>query len=135
MKTITTAAVVEDLYGVLEDLKKHDFDVLNIAMDLKGTYIYLNDGETKDPIPVVMEWVGKPAPKLTAKEWKARVKAAQAKGEAPVTFLDKVKSFFFWKKDGKYVVPKDQAPAPEAPVEPPPPPPDPVDPKFFRKII
>jgi hypothetical protein len=132
MKTITTAAVVEDLYGVLEDLKKHDFDVLNIAMDLRGTYIYLNDGETKDPIPVVMEWVGKPAPKLTQKEWKARVKAAQAKGEAPATFLGKVKSFFFGKKKAEEE--PVELPA-TAPVEPPPPPPDPVDPKFFRKII
>lgn len=132
MKTITTAAVVEDLYGVLEDLKKRDFDVLNIATDPRGTYIYLHDSEDKDPVPVVMEWVGKPAPKLTEKEWKARIKAAQAKEEPPATFLGKVKSFFFGKKEGEPAVPEDQAPAPEAPAEPAP---DPVDPKFFRKII
>lgn len=132
MKTITTAAVIEDLYGVLEDLKKRDFDVLNIATDPRGTYIYLNDEETKDPVPVVMEWVGKPAPKLTEKEWKARIKAAQAKDAVPATFLGKVKTFFFGKKAEEPVVQEDQAPAPEAPAEPAP---EPVDPKFFRKII
>lgn len=137
MKKISTDAIVEDLYGLVEDLKKRSFGVLNVATDQRGTYVYLNDSEEKDPLPVVMEWVGKPAPKMTLKEWQARVKAAQAQAPGDKkSFLGKIMGFLMRKKEpeARVVGTLFEAPDPVAsdtPAEPP----APIDPKFFRKIL
>jgi len=137
MKTIQAACQIEDLYGAMEDLKKRGFAVLNLAVDPRGTYIYLDDKEEKDPVPVVLEWVGKPVPKMTLKEWQARVKASQATapGETKSLF-GKIMGFFVRKKEsearvvGTLIETPDPA-ASDTPAEPPPP----IDPKFFRKIL
>jgi len=146
MKKIAAECVVDDLYGLVEDLKKRSFKILNVATDQRGTYIYLDDAEEKDPLPVVVEWVGKPAPKMTLKEWQARVKASQAKGEGKRSFFGRILAFLSKKNESEVRVvgtlvstsrPSEQAqadpaaPISEMPVEPPPP----IDPQFFRKIL
>ena len=56
---------VDDLWGLFMDLRRADFKVRNVAADLRGTYVYLELDEEKDPAPVVEAWVGKPAPKAS----------------------------------------------------------------------
>jgi len=146
MKTISTDAIIEDLYGLVEDLRKRSFGVLNVATDQRGTYVYLDDSEEKDPLPIVLEWVGKPATKMTLKEWQARVKASQAKDEGKRSFFGRILAFFYKKKEsearvmGTLTEIHDRtSSAPNNPTEPvadaPEDPPPPMDPQFFRKIL
>jgi hypothetical protein len=127
VKQISTEARVDDLAGLLADLKAKSFSVLNVAADARGTYVYLDEAEEKDPVPIVLEWVGKPAPPpLDLKTWKKRVKAAKTPvGEAKSLF----RRFF-----GLFARRKttDLPLAAEPPSEIPPPA---TDPKFFRKIL
>lgn len=53
---------VNDLWGLYLDLRKADFQVKNVGVDDRGTYVYLELNEDKDPSPIVESWVGKPAP-------------------------------------------------------------------------
>jgi hypothetical protein len=53
---------VDDLWGLYLDLRKADFQVKNVAADGRGTYVYLELTEEKDPSSIVESWVGKPAP-------------------------------------------------------------------------
>jgi hypothetical protein len=61
-KVISSPEQVHDLYGLFADLKKQSFAVINVGADMRGTYVYLDEDEEKDPLPVVETWVGKPAP-------------------------------------------------------------------------
>jgi hypothetical protein len=62
-KTILVEQKVSDLWGLFMDLRRADFKVRNVAADARGTYVYLETDEDKDPTPVVEAWVGKDAPK------------------------------------------------------------------------
>lgn len=62
-KTILVEHKVSDLWGLFMDLRRADFKVRNVAADPRGTYVYLETDEEKDPSPVVEAWVGKDAPK------------------------------------------------------------------------
>lgn len=62
-KTILVEQKVDDLWGLFMDLRRADFRVRNVAADSRGTYVYLETDEDKDPAPVVEAWVGKDAPK------------------------------------------------------------------------
>lgn len=62
-KTVLVERKVADLWGLYMDLRRADFKVRNVAADPRGTYIYLETDEEKDPSPIVEAWVGKEAPK------------------------------------------------------------------------
>lgn len=64
-KSILVPLKIEDLYGLYMDLRKAEFQVRNVGADERGTYVYLEPSEEKDPVPIVENWVGKPAPKLS----------------------------------------------------------------------
>lgn len=65
-KTVLVEHKIEDLWGLFMDLRRADFKVRNVAADPRGTYVYLEPDEEKDPSPVVEAWVGKEAPKPSA---------------------------------------------------------------------
>jgi hypothetical protein len=110
MKTITAPRGVDDLYGLHFDLRKAGFSVVNVAADQRGTYVYLDDGEEKDPVPVVEQWIGRPAPEVTKellerrlKEWKAieaeearrheeqeQGRFPHARGDGPVSWIRRI---------------------------------------------
>lgn len=76
MEKIVTAPVrVEDVTGLLLDLKKSGFNVKNIGADPGHTYVYLDPFEEKDPIPTVESWVGKTPPAMSDRSaWEKRAK-------------------------------------------------------------
>jgi hypothetical protein len=118
---------VDDLAGLLADLKAKSFAVLNVASDARGTYVYLDDAEEKDPVPVILEWVGRPAPKPNSRAWKARVKEAMALASGkPPSLFSRIRGFFSRRKTVEL---------PTATELPPENPPSTMDPKFFRKIL
>lgn len=53
---------VDDLPGLLYALRDASFAVHNVGADAQRTYVWLEDGEDKDPAAVVESWVGKKAP-------------------------------------------------------------------------
>lgn len=59
MKTISIEKGVRDVTGLLQTLRKHEppFQALNVGTAAGRTYVYLDDGEAKDPSPIVNEWV------------------------------------------------------------------------------
>ncbi len=59
VRMITIPEKVEDLPGLYRDLRTALFNVVNVAHDERGTYLYLDQSERKDPRPVVRAWVGK----------------------------------------------------------------------------
>jgi hypothetical protein len=71
-KIITVLAKVDDIYGVYLALKRASFAVRNVGVDEAGTHVYLEEFEEKDPEPLVLEWAGRPAPKITPALIKAR---------------------------------------------------------------
>jgi len=78
-KMVTVPLKVEDVMGLLIDLKKGGFSVLNVGSDLGNTYVYLDPSEEKDPTSVVESWVGKPAPLVSDREtWNKRGKEMAA---------------------------------------------------------
>lgn len=83
---VAVPARVEDLMGLLIDLKKAEFLVRNVGADANCTYVYLEPEEEKDPVPLVESWIGRPAPDLadqkTAKKRAEELKALAA-GSAP----------------------------------------------------
>lgn len=77
-KIVSIPAKVEDLHGLLVDLKRSSFAVLNVGSDHNGTYVYLEEFEDKDPIPTVESWVGRPAPPpLTKESFESRLRTAK----------------------------------------------------------
>lgn len=64
-KSILVPLKVDDLYGLYMDLRKSEFRIRNVGSDARGTYVYLDPEEEKDPVPVVENWVGKAAPKIS----------------------------------------------------------------------
>jgi len=64
--------MVRDLGGLYIDLRKKEFAVKNVGMDGRGTYVYLEESEEKDPTGIVREWVDKPLPSVTRKEVRRR---------------------------------------------------------------
>lgn len=65
-KTVLVNHKVQDLWGLLMDLRRADFKVRNVGSDVRGTYVHLEPDEEKDPSPIVEAWVGKAAPKPSA---------------------------------------------------------------------
>lgn len=61
-KSVFVEQKVDDLWGLLMDLRRASFKVKNVGSDPRGTYVYLEIDEEKDPVPIVEAWVGKPAP-------------------------------------------------------------------------
>jgi len=92
MKKITVNAAVADVYGLYIALRKAYFDVGNVGADSRGTYVYLADGEDKDPAPIVESWVDKVPSQVTCKEdaqaRKAEFDALPAPGAPPVSMLE-----------------------------------------------
>jgi len=76
VKCVHLKIVVGDLRGLVEDLVKRSFKILNVAVDRRGTYVYLEDHEEKDPGPVVLGWTGRPDQKPNTIEYQKRIKAA-----------------------------------------------------------
>lgn len=62
-KTVLVNQKVDDLWGLLMDLRRAAFKVRNVGADPRGTYVHLELDEEKDPAPIVEAWVGKQAPK------------------------------------------------------------------------
>lgn len=58
-KTVLVNSKVQDLWGLFMDLRRADFKVRNVGMDVRGTYVHLELDEDKDPTPIVEAWVGK----------------------------------------------------------------------------
>lgn len=75
-KIVSHPGKVEDLYGLFSELKKSGFALRNVGADEKGTYIFLEADEEKDPLPIIRDWLGKPAPVMTEKEAAKRLKEA-----------------------------------------------------------
>lgn len=75
-KIISHPNKVEDLFGLFTDLQKSGFAVRNVGADQKGTYVYLEESEEKNPFPVMEKWLGKPVPVLNKQETKKRLKEA-----------------------------------------------------------
>lgn len=61
-KTVQVDSKVEDLWGLYADLRRASFLVKNVGSDERGTYVYLDPSEEKDPTPIVEAWNGRPAP-------------------------------------------------------------------------
>lgn len=59
MKTVMVQERIEDLPGLFKDLKAAFFNVVNVAGDRNGTYLYFDVTERKDPRPIVQRWVGR----------------------------------------------------------------------------
>jgi hypothetical protein len=62
-KTILVNQKVDDLWGLLMDLRRAAFKVRNVGGDPRGTYVHLEPDEDKDPTPIVEAWVGRQATK------------------------------------------------------------------------
>lgn len=127
---IVSDGAVQDLAGLLEDLKERGFAVINVSADKAGTQVHMESSEEKDPTPVVLEWIGRPAKKLSFSGWKARVKET-ATGKKPL--WERILRFFFRRRK-RAILPPPTVPVPEE-TAPPEPPPKEVDPQFFRKIL
>lgn len=59
IKLVAVAQKVEDLPGLYRDLKNAFFNVVNVAADERGTYLYMDMSERKDPRPIVEAWIGR----------------------------------------------------------------------------
>jgi hypothetical protein len=73
-KVIVVPEKVEDLYGLYMDLRKSEFAVKNVGLDKDGTHVYIDEKETKDPVPLVRSWIGKEPPEVTASLKKKRIR-------------------------------------------------------------
>lgn len=65
---------VEDLYGLYMDLRRSEFAIRNVGADKRGTYVYVDELEEKDPVPTIRAWVGKVAPEPSLSLKKKRTK-------------------------------------------------------------
>jgi len=73
-KTVLVESKVDDLWGLLMDLRRADFKVRNVGADSRGTYVHLEVDEEKDPAPIVEAWVGKEPAKSSALVREIRLK-------------------------------------------------------------
>lgn len=71
IKTVMVNEVVRDLPGLYKALKAAFFNVINVAADKHGTYLYFDLTERKDPRPIVQQWIGKKpsVPQPTTSFW------------------------------------------------------------------
>lgn len=60
IKIVSVSQKIEDLSGLLRDLKAAFFNVVNVGSDERGTYLYMDANERKDPRPIVENWIGRP---------------------------------------------------------------------------
>ena len=60
MERVFRFQTVEHLRGLSNALVKAGFAVRNVGLDSRGTYVYLQEKETKNPIPAIQAWFGKP---------------------------------------------------------------------------
>jgi hypothetical protein len=75
---VMVPAKVDDLVGLLIDLKNSSFLVQNVGADQNGTRVWLEEGEEKDPSPIVESWAGKkPPPFSDTQAWTERRDALQ----------------------------------------------------------
>lgn len=80
---------VEDLCGLYLELRKADFSVKNVGGDVRGTYVYLDPKEEKDPSEIIRSWVGRRPPKpgdrsrFRAMKEDAEAQASAASAEPP----------------------------------------------------
>lgn len=88
-KSVLVEHKVDDLWGLLMDLRRASFKVKNVGSDSRGTYVYMELDEEKDPAPIVEAWVGKPSPQpslllrdLRLKELKKVETEEKARSEA-----------------------------------------------------
>jgi hypothetical protein len=65
---------VEDLYGLYMDLRRSEFAIKNVGADNRGTYVYVDELEEKDPVPTIRAWVWKVAPEPSLSLKKKRTK-------------------------------------------------------------
>lgn len=83
-KVITAPVRVDDVMGLMIDLKKAGFGVVNIGSDPGHTFIYLDISEEKDPIPIAESWVGKEPPSTDDREaWQKRAQELDTLPEVP----------------------------------------------------
>ena len=83
-KVITVPVKVDDVMGLMVDLKKAGFCVVNIGSDPGHTFIYLDLSEEKDPVPIAESWVGKEPPSVDDREaWQKRAAEMAALPEVP----------------------------------------------------
>lgn len=90
MRTVRIALQVGDLAGLASLLKAQGFAVLNVAQDSQAAYVYLEDSETKNPIPEAVRWAGIWRPITARREAMIERRAAPAFGHlksAPVESL------------------------------------------------
>lgn len=74
-KIIAVSGKVDDLYGLIIDLKKAGFAVRNVGVENFLTRVYLEPGEEKDPTVIVESWIGKATPANTETEtWQRRAR-------------------------------------------------------------
>lgn len=73
-KTVLVEQKVGDLWGLFMDLRRAAFKVRNVGADSRGTYVYLEPDEDKDPSMIVESWVGKenPAPSILLRNIRAK---------------------------------------------------------------
>lgn len=64
-KVMMVPVKVEDVTGLMLELKRNGFSVRNVGSDPNCTHVYLELEEEKDPTPFVESWVGKKAPQAT----------------------------------------------------------------------
>lgn len=64
MKEITVEKPVRDVNGLMRLLRAQDppFEVVSVGADSARTYLYMDEGEQRDPAPIVQDW--KDAPEL-----------------------------------------------------------------------
>ncbi len=74
VRSIAVPGQVKDLYGLYVALRRSSFAVRNVGADERSTYVYLEESEGKDPVPIVESWLGRPVPEVTQKVLKDRVK-------------------------------------------------------------
>lgn len=78
-KIVTIPVKVEDVMGLLVDLKKNGFAAVNIGADQNNTYVYLDISEEKDPVPIMESWVGKSPPPMEDRDiWNRRAEEIAA---------------------------------------------------------
>lgn len=79
-KKIVVDAKVADLYGLYAELRRTGFAVRNVAFDGRGTHVYLETYEEKDPAPIVETWSTKPEPAHTRSLHEQRLREAKQLG-------------------------------------------------------
>jgi hypothetical protein len=73
---------VDDLCGLMIDLKRAGFEVRNVGADPSTTYVYVEPWEEKDPTEIASPWIGRPTPPMSDRElWERRAADLKALNE------------------------------------------------------